>query len=71
MRDEFGVVGRIKTLKTELVYHHKFENREIARLEIFRYIEGFYNDKRIHSAIGDRTPNQMEAYLKSTEKIAA
>jgi len=60
-----------KTLKTELVYHHKFENREIARLEIFRYIEGFYNDKRIHSAIGHRTPNQMEAYLKSTEKVAA
>lgn len=60
-----------KTLKTEMVYHHKFENREIARLEIFQYIEGFYNDKRIHSAIGDITPNQMEAYLKSIDKIAA
>lgn len=60
-----------KTLKTELVYHHKFENRENARLEIFRYIEGFYNDKRIHSAIGHKTPNQMEEMLMKKEKLAA
>jgi putative transposase len=60
-----------KTLKTELVYHYKFENREIAKLKIFEYIEGFYNNKRIHSAIGDLTPNQMEKYLNQNRKMAA
>ncbi|AYY08389.1 hypothetical protein EGX73_00200 (plasmid) [Enterococcus sp. FDAARGOS_553] len=27
---------------------------------MFRYIEGFYNRKRIHSSINYLTPNQME-----------
>lgn len=61
----------LKTLKTELVYHHKFENREIAKMKIFEYIEGFYHNKRIHSAIGNLTPNQMEKHLKQNQKIAA
>ena len=32
-----------KTLKTEYIYHRKFSNKEIAKLEIFTYIEGFYH----------------------------
>ena len=60
-----------KTLKTELVYHHKFINREMAKIKIFEYIEGFYNTKRIHSAIGYITPSQMEEYLNKVQKIAA
>jgi len=60
-----------KTLKTELVYQYKFEDREIAKMKIFEYIEGFYNSKRIHSAIGYLTPNQMEEYLNQNQKIAA
>lgn len=59
-----------KTLKTEFIYHRKFENRETAQLEVFGYIEGFYNTKRIHSAIGFRTPNEMEQILKINEKLA-
>ncbi|WP_160070425.1 IS3 family transposase, partial [Sphingobacterium bovisgrunnientis] len=53
------------------VYHYKFENREIAKLKIFEYIEGFYNNKRIHSAIGDLTPNQMEKYLNQNRRMVA
>jgi putative transposase len=60
-----------KTLKTECIYHHKFVNREIAKLEVFRYIEGFYHAKRIHSAIGYRTPNEMEMFYRSKQKLAA
>ncbi|WP_354334275.1 IS3 family transposase [Pedobacter sp. CG_S7] len=40
-----------KTLNCALIYHRKFANREIAKLEIFIYIEGFYNAKRIHTNI--------------------
>ncbi|MET3113468.1 putative transposase [Pedobacter sp. CG_S7] len=60
-----------KTLKCELVYHRKFVNREVARLEIFRYIEGFYHQKRIHSALGNRTPNEMETFYKSNSLLVA
>ncbi|MNL65447.1 Integrase core domain protein [compost metagenome] len=60
-----------KTLKAEFVYHRKFENREAAKIEIFRYIEGFYHPKRIHSSIGYRTPNEMELLHQQNEKLVA
>lgn len=60
-----------KTLKTELIYHTKFENRERARMEIFRYIEGFYNAERLHSALGYKAPNEMEAFLILNNPLVA
>ena len=49
------------TLKTELVHHREYLNRDTARRELFGYIEGYYNRARIHSAIGYITPQQAEA----------
>jgi putative transposase len=40
------------TLKTELVHHREYPDRNTARRELFAYIEGYYNRARIHSAIG-------------------
>ncbi len=55
-----------KTMKTELIYHRKFATRHEARLVIFEYIEGWYNRKRRHSALGYRTPCHLESlYLKN------
>ena len=51
------------TLKTELVHHRQFATRDEAELEIFAYIEGFYNQTRRHSSIGYISPVEME--LKS------
>jgi transposase InsO family protein len=48
------------TLKTELVYHERYETRDEVRKNIFKYIEIFYNRKRIHSALGGRSPDQFE-----------
>jgi putative transposase len=48
------------TLKTELVYHRRFETREQAQHEIFEYIEVFYNRRRKHSTLGYRTPVEFE-----------
>jgi putative transposase len=59
-----------KTLKTEWIYHRKFATRQEARLAIFEYIEGWYNRKRRHSALGYRTPCNLEnLYLEN--KLAA
>jgi transposase InsO family protein len=49
------------TLKTELVHHREYVDRDTARRELFAYIEGYYNRARIHSAIGYITPQQAEA----------
>lgn len=60
-----------KTLKTELVYHRKFETRAQAKLEIFDYIEVWYNRKRRHSALGYLTPIQVEnARMKNKTEAA-
>ena len=32
-----------------------------ARVQIFHYIVAFYNRKRLHSALGYRSPNAFEA----------
>ncbi len=52
-----------KTMKTEMVYHCKFATRQQARLAVFEYIEGFYNRKRRHSALGYLAPCQYENQL--------
>ena len=49
------------TLKTELVHHREYPDRDTARCDLFAYIEGYYNRRRIHSAIGYITPQQAEA----------
>jgi transposase InsO family protein len=48
------------TLKVERVHHRVYPTRDDARRELFGYIEGFYNSRRLHSAIGYRSPVDME-----------
>ena len=50
-----------KTLKTEAGSH--FENQQVAAMEIFEFIEIWYNRERLHSSLGYRTPAQMEQLL--------
>jgi transposase InsO family protein len=50
----------IGTLKREMLQGGCFENAEDARLEIFDYIEGYYNTHRKHSSIGYKTPAEFE-----------
>ncbi len=42
-----------------------FEDLEQARLEIFSYIEGYYNRIRLHSSLGYKSPIEFEMELKS------
>ena len=48
------------TLKLEHVHQTSYDNELSARMELFEYIDGYYNTRRKHSAIGYRTPNQFE-----------
>lgn len=39
------------SLKMEMVYHEKYRTRAEVELSIFKYIEIFYNRKRLHSTL--------------------
>lgn len=40
------------TLKTERVHHRVYATRDQARRDLIGYIEGSYNSRRLHSALG-------------------
>jgi putative transposase len=46
-------------LKNEMYYRQAFPNRARARFAVADYIEVFYNRKRLHSALGYRTPAEV------------
>lgn len=48
------------SMKTELGDDIVFETRQDAKRTIFSFIETFYNRRRLHSAIGYRSPVEME-----------
>lgn len=47
-------------LKKEEVYTTTYHTFEEAKAALFEYIESFYNRKRRHSALGYKTPQQVE-----------
>lgn len=49
------------TLKTECVPERGYTDRVTGRTDIFRYLEGFYNCRRLHSSLGYCTPDEFEA----------
>jgi transposase InsO family protein len=48
------------TLKKELIRNLIYFTRRLAMTEIFRYIEGYYNNARAHSTLGYDSPAQFE-----------
>ena len=57
----------VSTLKTELIDRRSWPTRNDARQAIFDYIEGWYNPRRRHSALGYKSPAEYE---KITTNIA-
>lgn len=59
----------IGTLKTECA-HHRFPSHQAARSELFAYLEGWYNRRRLHSALGYLSPDQFELrFLLDTDSL--
>lgn len=48
------------TLECELLDRSVFENRNMARMAIFDYLERFYNPTRRHSSVGNLSPLEFE-----------
>lgn len=51
--------------KAELIENGVFEDINQARLEIFSYIEGYYNLRRLHSSLGYKSPIEFEQELEN------
>jgi transposase InsO family protein len=58
------------TLKRELVYRYRWLHRADARQAIVRWIESWYNPRRLHSTLGYRSPNEAEAEWRRQDLAA-
>jgi transposase InsO family protein len=66
--DNAAAESFMATIKTELIYRNTFRKKDDVRLAFFRYIEGFYNPLRRHSALDYKSPMEYEKMLMATEK---
>lgn len=53
-----------RSLKVELIQGEKYLTREIAKENIFHYIEVYYNRIRLHSSLGFLSPENYEVQYK-------
>jgi putative transposase len=61
----------VATLKTELLVHRRrFPDRKVARSAIFEYLEGFYNQRRLHSALNYQSPMSYEEATMEEAAVA-
>ena len=58
--DNAAVETFFKTIKAELIWRRSWETRRQAEIAIFEYINGFYNPRHRHSALGWKSPVAFE-----------
>jgi transposase InsO family protein len=59
-----------KTLKTEQIYGNKLKTKDQMKLDIFEYIEIWYNRKRRHSALKYRTIEEFWNQKNNFKNVA-
>ena len=62
--DNAAMESFFHTLKTECVYHERYQTRDEAKKSVFDYIEVFYNRQRKHSTLGYKSPEQYEGLMR-------
>jgi putative transposase len=56
-----------KTIKSEMIWRTSFQTRSAAEFALGLYIDGFYNPRRRHSALGYKSPLTFEAKMAITD----
>ncbi|WP_368796171.1 IS3 family transposase [Kocuria sp. CPCC 205258] len=59
------------TLRTELVYRRSWPTRHELEMEVFSYLEGFYNPGRRRSRLGNLSPTDYEQQLVTQNEASA
>ncbi len=59
-----------KSLKTELIYGNKLITKDQMELEIFEYIEIWYNKKRRHGALNYKTVEEFNNQINIYKNVA-
>jgi putative transposase len=54
-----------KTLKSELIWNQDFRDEGHLKKEIFEFIEVWYNRKRIHTSLDNKSPLEYELGIKA------
>ena len=54
-------------LKHEWTNHQRFANLDEARSSVFRYIETFYNPRRLHEVLERLSPDECPQWLRATK----
>ena len=80
MRQSFSRLGKpgdnawaesfFATLKKECIHFRNFATREEVRQTVFRWIESFYNTRRVQARLGYISPRAYAALLLESEKAA-
>lgn len=63
--DNAPVESFFSSLKNELTRHRDFQHHAEARYAIANYMEVFYNQQRLHQALGYRSPEEFEQQTES------
>ncbi len=58
--DNAAVESFFKSLKAEMIWRRNWQTRREVEVAIFEYINGFYNPRRRHSALGWKSPVAFE-----------
>jgi putative transposase len=61
--DNAAMESFFSSLKTERTAHKIYHTRNVAKADVFDYIERFYNLVRRHSTIGYLSPVEFERRL--------
>ncbi|EMY36241.1 transposase of ISAar4, IS3 family, IS3 group, orfB, partial [Arthrobacter crystallopoietes BAB-32] len=68
--DNAAAESFFSALKNERVHRTVYATKKQARRDVIRYIEGFYNARRRHSALDYRYPNDVHYSYQQPAKAA-
>ena len=68
--DNAAAESFFSALKNERVHRTVYATKAQARRDVIRYIEGFYNSRRRHSALDYRCPNEVHYSYQSLAPAA-
>ena len=69
--DNAMVESVFATLKTELIYRRSWPTHHDLEMEVFSYLEGFFNTRRRHSRLGNLSPTDYETMHLTQNEVSA